>query len=462
MADHVFPEGFIWGTATSAQQIEGARRADGRGDSIWDRFADTPDKIEDDSCADTACDHYRLWADDLDLMRWLGIGAYRFSTSWSRVMPDGRRANAAGLDFYDKLVDGLLAAGIVPFLTLNHWDLPVALQQDGGWVARDTAKAFVDYTAAVAARLGDRVRFWCTHNEPWCIATLGYEEGHHAPGHTRPADALRVAHHLLLSHGWAVGVLRQARSDAQVGLVHNYTPAWPATGSEADRDAARWFDGFFNRWFLDPLFRGAYPTDAVTDRVARGHLPDDEMPFVESGDLAAISAPLDYLGVNYYSRAILKAGPDGRPVAVPGAPEEELTEMGWEVFPQGLTDALVRLHRDYAPPALYITENGAAFVDPPAVDGHIADERRQRYLQDHLAAAAAAIDAGVPLRGYFAWSLLDNWEWGHGYTKRFGLYRVDFDTLERTAKDSAYLYRDIVARNAVSTARPTTPARRIP
>ncbi len=451
----MFPDSFKWGTATSAQQIEGGRHAGGRADSIWDRFAASPGNIEDGSLPDTTCDHFNRWRNDIELMQWLGTNAYRFSTSWSRIMPDGRTPNSQGLDFYDQLVDGLLDAGIEPFLTLNHWDLPQALQDRGGWPERDTAQAFVDYAAAVSARLGDRVRQWCTHNEPWVIATLGYEEGQHAPGFTSPADSLRVAHHLLLSHGLATEVIRNQARDPQVGIVLVHSPAYPDSDSKADHDAARWFDGFFNRWYLDPLFKGTYPADAVADRIARGHLTAD-MPFVQDGDLAVISAPMDYLGINYYSRVIMKRGEDGSPVAVPGAPKEELTEMGWEVFPEGLTRTLVRIHEDYAPPCLYITENGAAFTDPAEKDGHIADAHRQNYLRDHFIAAQAAIAVGVPLRGYFAWSLLDNFEWGHGYTKRFGLFQVDFDTLERTAKDSAFFYRDVIDRNAVSAGEPLT------
>ena len=328
-----FPDGFVWGTATSAQQIEGACEEGGRGESIWDRFATVPGKIEDGSNPATACDHYHRWRQDIELMRWLGTGAYRFSTSWSRVMPDGRNPNPLGLDFYDRLVDGLLAAGITPYLTLNHWDVPQPLQEAGGWRERDTARAFVDYAAAVSARLGDRVRQWCTHNEPWCVATLGYAEGHHAPGLENPADGLRVAHHLLLSHGWAAEAIRSRARDPQVGIVVIHCPAWPATDSESDRAAALWFDGFFNRWYLDPLFLGAYPADAVADRAARGHLPGGKMAFVQDGDMAAISRPMDYLGVNYYSRAVMKMDQDGNPVAVPVAPGENRTEMGWEVFP---------------------------------------------------------------------------------------------------------------------------------
>lgn len=450
MASGVFPEDFVWGAATSAQQIEGGRNADRRRDSIWDSFAETPGAISDGSNPDVACDHYRRWRDDLGLMKWLGLGGYRFSISWPRVLPEGRgTVNAAGLDFYDALVDALLEADIEPFPTLYHWDLPQSLQTRGGWGERDTAKAFVEYSVAVIQRLGDRVRHWVTHNEPWCAATLGHEEGHHAPGAKDPALALRAAHHLLLSHGWACRALREEQSDLELGIVLIHNPSHAATQSEPDRDAARWFDGFFNRWYLDPLFRGEYPADAVADRVAAGHLTDERLPFVVEGDMKAISTPMDFLGVNYYSRSIMKAGPDGEPADGNETPAEERTEMGWEVYPDGLFESLDRIHRDYAPPKIFIAENGAAFVDPPAENGRIADPRRIRYLHDHLKAAHRAIEAGIPLAGYFAWSLLDNFEWGFGYEKRFGLFHVDFESQERTAKDSAHWYRELIAQNRI-------------
>jgi beta-glucosidase len=451
MASLSFPEGFLWGAATSSQQIEGARHADGRRDSIWDRFAERPGAIEDGSTPDIACDHYHRWREDLALMRWLGLGAYRFSIAWPRVLPAGTGAvNPAGLDFYDALVDGLLEAGIEPFPTLYHWDLPQGLQDRGGWSERDICAAFVDYADVVTRRLGDRVRRWVTHNEPWCIATLGHEEGHHAPGHRDPAEALRVAHHLLLSHGQATAAIRDNVPGAEVGIVLIHSPAHAASQSEGDRDAARWFDGFFNRWYLDPVFRGAYPADAVADRVARGHLPGPELPFVAAGDLAAIAAPLDFLGFNYYSRVVMEQGPDGLPRAVTVAPEPEQTAMGWEVYPAGLGEGLLRVHRDYGPRRLYVTENGAAFADPAPQDGRIADPRRAAYLREHLAAVHHAIAEGAPVAGYFAWSLLDNFEWGHGFARRFGLFGVDYATQRRTPKDSAFLYRDLAAANAVT------------
>jgi beta-glucosidase len=454
MSSRPFPPGFLWGVATSAFQVEGATTVDGRGESIWDRFAATPGAIEDGSDGTVACDHYHRWPEDLALMKGMGLNAYRFSIAWPRVQPLGRGAvNAAGLDFYDRLVDGLLEAGLSPMATLYHWDLPQALQDRGGWGSRDTASAFVDYAEAVSMRLGDRVRQWVTHNEPWCIATLGHEQGAHAPGLRDPALALRAAHHVLLSHGQAVPVLRRNAPKAEVGIVLIASHVEPATPSEADGDAARWFDGFFNRWYLDPVFRGTYPADAIEDRVRRGHLPPGELPFVRPGDLAAIAAPLDFLGVNYYSRNVLSgaAGPAGEPAprTVPMAPPEALTDMGWEVWPQGLEDVLRRLHRDYQPARIYVTENGAAYADGPNGDGRVHDARRRTFIDGHLRALRRALAAGVPVAGYFHWSLLDNFEWGHGFTKRFGLVHVDYATQRRTLKDSAQYYRDVVAANAV-------------
>ncbi len=386
--------------------------------------------------------------EDLALMKWLGLGAYRFSIAWPRIIPDGKGAvNAAGLDFYDRLVDALLEGGITPFATLYHWDLPQALQETGGWANRDTVDRFLEYTRAVISRLGDRVRRWVTHNEPWCIAHLGHEEGCHAPGLKDPATALRVGHHLLLSHGRAVPMIRREVPDAEVGIVLIHSPAHPLTDSAADRDAARWFDGFFNRWFADPIFLGRYPADAVADRVVRGHLPAEGMPFVRDGDLATISAPLDFLGLNYYSRNILRKNENGEPEARPMAPPEELTDMGWEVYPAGLYEALIHINRTYGPRKIYITENGCAYDVPADADGHIEDGRRIDFLAEHFAAALRALREGVPLAGYFVWSLLDNFEWGLGKAKKFGLIAVDYETQARRPKASAGWYRDFLGRS---------------
>jgi beta-glucosidase len=449
MAEHVFPEGFLWGVATSSHQIEGGFCEGDRGESIWDRFAATPGRIADGSDASIACDHYHRWPEDIGLLKWLGVAAYRFSIAWPRVMPDGRSVSAGGLGFYDAMIDALVEAGIRPFVTLYHWDLPQALQDRGGWCARDTAEAFVKYTDVVTRRLGDRVHYWATHNEPWCTASLGHEHGEHAPGHCNPTEALAVAHHVMLSHGWAAGVVRQNCPGAEVGIVLNLVPVSPASPEAADSEAVRKFDGFFNRWYLDPLFHGRYPEDAVADRIRRGHLGGHELPFLQSGDLEVIAAPLDFLGVNYYSRVVVRADETGEPVSFPVVPEEELTDMRWEVFPQGLYDLLVRLKQEYKPSRICITENGAAYADGPDPAGRIADLRRIQYLRAHLVMAQRAIEDGVPLLGYFVWSLLDNFEWAHGYTKRFGLYWVDFKTQRRIPKDSAFWYRDVIAANAV-------------
>jgi len=450
MSKRQFPGDFLWGAATSAQQIEGGFNEGGRGESIWDRFAATSGNIEDGSDSRIACDHFHRWREDLELLKWLGVDAYRFSIAWPRIMPNGdTKVNERGLDFYDALVDGLLEANIRPFVTLYHWDLPQALQKKGGWAARSTADAFADYAAVVSKKLGDRVTDWITHNEPMCAALIGYEEGAHAPGHTDPAESLRASHHILLSHGLATRVIRQQWPDSEIGIALNVTPAHPATDSAVDGDAARWFDGLFNRWYLDPLFRGEYPEDAIADRVRRGHLSGSDLPYVQAGDLDVISTPIDFLGMNYYSRKVMRAGDDGEPIAVHAVPENQLTDMGWEVFPRGLRDELVRLTNDYGAPKIYVTENGAAYSDGPGPDGRIRDARRIDYMRSHLAAAHQAISDDVPVSGYFAWSLLDNFEWGFGYTKRFGLYWVDYATQERKAKDSAAWYREVISRHSV-------------
>jgi beta-glucosidase len=463
VAEPSFPSDFLWGVATSAYQIEGACDEDGRGESIWDRFAATPHKIADGSDGKMACDHYHCWREDIEWMKWLGVGAYRFSIAWPRVLPNGRGAvNPKGLDFYDALVDALLEAGIQPFATLYHWDLPQLLQDEGGWASRATAEAFVGYSDAVTARLGDRVRHWTTHNEPWCIAALGHEHGEQAPGHRDPAESLRVAHHVLLSHGWAVEAIRRNSPGAEVGIVLILSPVGPASPSDADREAARHADGAFNRWYLDPLFRGRYPQDAIADRVRRGHLASHELPFVRPGDLPAIAAPLDFLGVNYYSRTVVHADAAGEPVGVKPLSVRQLTDMGWEVYPEGLREILVRVEREYRPRKIYITENGAAYRDQPDARGRVADTRRIDYLREHLAMARQAVADGVPVAGYFVWSLLDNFEWAHGYQKRFGLMHVDLATQRRTPKDSAYWYRETVAAGAVDDLEQQPLLRRIP
>lgn len=428
-----FPPFFVFGVATSAYQIEGATRADGRGPSIWDTFCQQPGRISDGSSGDLACDHYHRLDADLDLIKSLGVDAYRFSVAWPRVQPSGQGpANEQGLDFYERLVDGLLARGLAPYLTLYHWDLPQALQDAGGWANRDTAYRFAEYSRLVAERLGDRVKSYATLNEPWCSSILSYEIGEHAPGLRDRRLALAAAHHLLLGHGEAVAALRDAVPNADLGIVLNLNPAYPATNEARDVAAARLFDGTFNRWFLDPLLRGEYPAD-VWDAYGA------DVPEVHAGDLARIAAPIDFLGVNYYSRGFISADGNAKPQ------DAAYTEMGWEVYPQGLTDLLVRLQRDYPIPPLFITENGAAY--PDTLDGdHVHDGERVRYFETHLDAVAHAARLGVPVHGYFAWSLMDNFEWAYGYSRRFGLVYVDYGNQRRVLKDSARWYRDLLAR----------------
>jgi beta-glucosidase len=434
-----FPPPFTFGVSTSAYQIEGAVDRDGRGPSIWDRFSHTPGKIRDRSNGDTACGHYDRWEQDLDLLVELGVDAYRFSIAWPRVVPDGEDAiNRAGLDFYDRLVDGLRARRIEPYVTLYHWDLPLALHDRGGWLARDTAQHFARYAEIVARRLGDRVRHFATLNEPRCAAMVGFLEGRHAPGERSLPHALTAAHHMLLAHGLAVPAIRSGARDPSVSVVLDVKPIEPASPSEADRRAARALDGVFNRLYLDAILRGAYPEDVLTGFGAA-------VPAVAATDLATIAAPLDALGLNYYTRAVVRHEPTAPypaavEVQVPGA---TYTTMNTEVFPAGLRDILVRLHAEYALPPVYIAENGAAFADTVS-GGRIADGARQAYLERHLAALSEARALGVAVNGYFVWSFLDNFEWGHGYQQRFGIVHVDFQTLERTLKDSAHWLRALL------------------
>ncbi|MBA4176150.1 MAG: beta-glucosidase [Leptothrix sp. (in: Bacteria)] len=430
---HAFPRDFVWGVATSAFQIEGGAAEDGKGPSIWDAFCRVPGAIADASSGDVACDHYHRWAADLDLVKSLGVDAYRFSVSWPRVQPDGRGEwNAKGLDFYDRLVDGLVSRGIQPYLTLNHWDLPEALQARGGWAARDTVHRFVDYARHVARRLGDRVATITTHNEPWVIATLGHEHGNFAPGIKSRATAMQVSHHLMLSHGLALQALRAQGCKSRLGIVLNLSPIRAATDDADDIAQARLEDGRSVRWYMDPLFNGAYPPDVLE------HLGRDA-PRVEAGDLETLRTPMDFLGLNYYTRSVVSAS-GAWDIKASGKP---LTDMGWEVYPEGLTELLLRLHRDWRLPPLYVKENGAAFQDS-LVDGRVHDIERTDYIARHIAAVAEALRQGVPMAGYMVWSLLDNFEWASGYEKRFGIVHVDYATQRRTLKDSALWYRDFL------------------
>ena len=425
---------FIWGAATAAYQIEGAVDEDGRGESVWDRFCATPGKVRNGDSGAIACDFYHRYPQDIELMQELGLDAFRFSIAWPRILPEGRgRVNEAGLDFYDRLVDDLLAAGITPFPTLFHWDTPQALEDAGGWPARATAEAFVEYADVVSSRLGDRIKHWTTHNEPWVVAWIGYSWGQHAPGRTSEADAIAAAHHLLLSHGWAVDVLRSASPDADVGIVLNLEHVDAASDSPADREAAREMDGMANRWFLDPIFKGEYPADL---RYA---------PPVRDGDLAAISKPIDFLGVNNYFRFVVRAGQNGDGPQVVKDADAPMTDMGWEVHPESLRALLVRLARDYEPKAMYVTENGAAYGDIRGHDGEVHDPERTAYLEGHIDAVLRAAEDGAPMKGYFVWSFLDNFEWSLGYSKRFGIVYIDYPTLERIPKDSFYWYRELIA-----------------
>jgi beta-glucosidase len=432
-----FPPDFLWGAATASYQIEGAAHEDGRGESVWDRFCATPGKVRNGDSGERACDFYHRYPGDVKLMQELGLDAFRFSIAWPRIVPSGRGpVNEAGLDFYDRLVDELLAHDIEPFATLFHWDTPQALEDAGGWPSRATAEAFAEYTEAVARRLGDRVRHWITHNEPWVHAWIGHSWGHHAPGRTSEADAVAAAHHLLLSHGWAVEVIRAAVPGAQVGITLNLAHSYPASETPEDEAAAWQVDGEANRWFLDPLYKGAYPPDLLE----RNELV---APVLKNGDLATIAAPLDFLGVNNYFRFVVSAGADGP--RMERVEESQHTDMGWEVYPDGLHQLLVRVANDYAPQTMYVTENGAAFGDVRVHDGHVHDPERTAYLQSHTAAVAQAIADGAPVKGYFVWSLLDNFEWAFGYSKRFGIVYIDYPTLERVPKDSFYWYRDFIA-----------------
>ena len=432
-----FPPDFVWGVATSAFQIEGAAREGGKGESIWDRFCRVPGAIADASTGDVACDHVHRLEEDLDLIASLGVDAYRFSVSWPRVRPDGRGVwNEQGLAFYDRLVDGLCARGVRPHLTLNHWDLPQALQDAGGWAARDTVHRFVEYAQGMQRRLGDRLAAITTHNEPWVIAMLGHESGVFAPGLKSRRTAMQVSHHLLLSHGLALQALRADGAPTPLGIVLNLAHIEPATASPADAAQAWMDDARGRRWYTDALFKGHYPPEVLDDLGA-------DAPVTEPGDLAAIATPLDYLGVNYYFRVLSSA--DGSfDVRSTGA---TMTDMGWEVHPRGMTELLLTLHREYRLPPVFITENGAAFRDTLA-DGRVKDTDRIDYLRTHIAAVAEAMHQGVPVAGYMVWSLLDNFEWASGYAKRFGIVHVDYATQRRALKYSAHWYREFLARRA--------------
>jgi beta-glucosidase len=468
----LFPPGFVWGTATASYQIEGAVAEDGRTPSIWDTFSRQPGKVLGGDTGDVADDHYHRYADDVAIMRELGLGSYRFSIAWPRITPGVTArglgdVNEAGVAFYSRLVDELLGAGITPAATLYHWDLPQALEDAGGWTNRATAERFAEYAEVVADRLGDRIATFITLNEPWCAAYLGYSSGVHAPGRTEPASALSAVHHLNLAHGLAVAAVRRAAPRAEVALTLNLGWVRPASDSAEDAAAARRIDGLQNRVFLDPALRGTYPSDVLHDTASV-----TDWAFVEDGDLELIHQPLDALGLNYYSPTLVRAHDgtsprevadghgDGAATAWPGCDDIEFpqqpgpyTDMGWSIDPRGMYELLLRLARENPQLDLYVTENGAAYPDVVAEDGRVHDEDRIAYLHQHLAAVHRALADGAPVRGYYLWSLLDNFEWAYGYSKRFGIVHVDYDTQQRTVKDSGRWYADVVGRNGLEPPR---------
>lgn len=441
----LFPNGWVWGAATAAYQVEGAAREGGRGRSIWDTFSRTPGKVANGDTGDVACDHYHRFPEDIALMRELGLDAYRFSISWPRIFPSGSgRPNAAGIDFYRRLVDALHDAGIDPWVTLYHWDLPQALQDRGGWANRDTALRFGELAHTMISALGSGVHHWFTINEPWVAGFLGHWMGIHAPGARDLRVALLASHNLLLAHGMGLSALRAEMAPGdEAGIVLNLTPCHPAGDGNADLEAAHRMDGFINRWFLDALYQGHYPEDMI-------RLYGDAMPEVAEGDMALIAQPTDLLGVNYYTRSVVAHDSTASPLlarqSVPaGAP---VTAMGWEIYPRGIHEILTRVRDDYGPSRMVIAENGAAF-DDDLVDGQVADIRREAYIRDHLEEVYRAVSEGAPVGGYFVWSLLDNFEWAWGYGKRFGVIYVDFATQERIIKQSGAWYAETTRENGI-------------
>jgi beta-glucosidase len=458
-SEQTFPSGFLWGTATASYQIEGGVDEGGRGESIWDRFAHTPGRIVNGDTGDVAADHYHRYGEDVALMSELGLNAYRFSLAWPRLQPTGSGPlSPDGLSFYERLIDELLEAGIRPWVTLYHWDLPQTLEDAGGWPARDTALRFADFAVAVHERLVDRIADWTTLNEPWCSAFLGYASGDHAPGRTEPAAAVAAAHHLLLGHGTAVAAMRSTHPEQRYGIALNLYPVTTISDDADDRDAARRVDGLCNRLFLDPVLRGQYPDDVRADLEP---IAGDD--FIADGDAAAIAAPIDFLGVNYYSHHVVRAARPDRtgagarrePAWVGAGDVEKLdtgrpkTAMGWEIDPTGLHEMLRRVADEYDAPSLYITENGAAYDDEVMPNGKVHDAERSSYLDAHIRAAKQAIDDGVDLRGYFVWTLMDNFEWACGFDRRFGVVHVDFSTQQRTIKDSGRWLAGVAAANGI-------------
>jgi beta-glucosidase len=447
MATRKFPEGFLWGSATASYQIEGGWNDDGKGESIWDHYTHTPGMILKGDTGDVACDHYHHMPEDVSLMKGLGMKSYRFSISWPRVLPEGKGAvNAKGLGFYDRLVDKLLEAGIQPMVTLNHWDLPQALQNAGGWASRDSADWFADYARVMFEKLGGRVPFWATHNEPWVVAFMGYGMGLFAPGLADTTLAYQVAHNLLLSHGKAVQVFRQSHTKGGIGIVLNASHKAPASDKEEDQAAAQRALDFELGVFADPIFKGEYPQKLIK-------WLGPMAPKVQDGDMALIHAPLDFMGLNYYMGFDVAHDANGGLYKFSQVqktlPMSGYTEVGWGVHPAGLKALLLHLKETYGNPPVYITENGTAARDFPDGKGYVEDWERVNYLRSHLLAAHDAIQAGANLRGYFVWSLMDNFEWAQGFTPRFGIVRVDYATQKRVPKLSAHWYREVISRNTV-------------
>ncbi len=448
-----YPRDFKWGTATSSYQIEGAPTAGGKGPSVWDTFSHIEGKINNGDTGDTACDHYHLWRNDIELLKNLGVNAYRFSISWPRIFPTGteNEPNQIGLDFYSRLVDTLLENQITPFITLNHWDIPQGLEDSGGWPERDIVHEFVKYSYHVSKHLGDRVKNWITHNEPWCVSYLGYIEGRKPPGLINKwPKSLATAHHLLLSHGMAIPEIRNNSKQSEVGITLNLNTAIPASGSTYDEDACRFYDGQFNRLYLNPLYKNEYPDDVFEYLKTKSLISESDLNFIKLGDLNIISTKTDFLGVNYYSRAVIRNEEidekNNLPRNVEMGPE---TDFGWEIYPPGIYDLLMRLKNEYKVQNIYITENGCSYGDAPSLEGKIEDNRRIEYHQSHLTELKRTMDDGAPCNGYFAWSLIDNFEWAQGFSQRFGLIWVDFETLERIPKDSYYWYKEYISENGL-------------
>ena len=456
MSNNTFPPEFLFGVATSSFQIEGYTDVDGRGECIWDRFCATEGKVKNGDDGTRACEHFVRYPEDIKLMQELGVDAYRFSIAWPRILPTGfeEKPLQAGLDFYNRLVDALLEANITPWVTLYHWDLPQPLEDAGGWSDRMIVDKFCHFADIMSTALGDRVGHWITHNEPWVVSHLGYCVGEHAPGRKSWKDSLAAAHHVLLSHGRAVPIIRNNLRvpNAKVGVTLNLCPSEPASPSTHDAKANQWFDGFFNRWYLDPVLKGSYPQDMLEDYAEKKHISGVHPDWLQDGDLEEISVPTDFLGINYYSRAVIRSDKVSEEENEPRTVFEdgERTAFDWEVHAPSLRRLLNRLNQDYAAiSSIYITENGCSYPTPPNENGVVHDEARERYFRQHLDACAQSIEDGVPLDGYFAWSLLDNFEWAEGYEQRFGLTWVDFETQERILKNSAHYYAKVIAAHEV-------------